>query len=422
MSSNYIIIEKCLLCGNKTYPILELGETALANEYPTYPTKQDVFPLTLTQCRDKVDCGHIQLNCIVDQKRLYQNYSYLSGTSFANHEYFRNYANQINEMFNLDDSTLIFEIGSNDGTLLEKFKEINLNHLIGIDPAENICEIANNKNIQTISEFFNESTANKLSRMWEFRNSAKIVIANNVFAHNSDLETIVKGIKKILRKDGAFVFEVNYAIDILEKGNLSTIYHEHLHYHMLKPLNYFFGKMNLSIFHSERVCGQGGNIRVFVKHKDSDISTIIKEGYNLDIENHLNTLKNENNIDDKIEQFKQIIETQKNNIHELFSLLKKENKSIAMFGAPAKITTMFSHLRMDQTIVKYVVEENALKINKLTPGTHIKIVGVEYMKNNPVDYMLIGAWNFADSIIENNKYFTGKWIIPMPNLKVIDEI
>ena len=130
MSSNYTIIEKCLLCGNKTYPILELGETALANEYPTYPTKQDVFPLTLTQCRDKVDCGHIQLNCIVDQKRLYQNYSYLSGTSFANHEYFRNYANQINEMFNLDDSTLIFEIGSNDGTLLEKFKEINLNHLI----------------------------------------------------------------------------------------------------------------------------------------------------------------------------------------------------------------------------------------------------------------------------------------------------
>jgi len=132
--------------------------------------------------------------------------------------------------------------------------------------------------------------------------------------------------------------------------------------------------------------------------------------------------ENLNNIDDKIEQFKQIIETQKNNIHELFSLLKKENKSIAMFGAPAKITTMFSHLRMDQTIVKYVVEENALKINKLTPGTHIKIVGVEYMKNNPVDYMLIGAWNFADSIIENNKYFTGKWIIPMPNLKVIDEI
>ena len=254
-------VYNCRLCnGELSQPKVFLPHTPLANEFVHTKTKQDIFPLEIVCCKE---CKHYQLNEYIYSERLFKNYLFVTGTSTINVEHFKQYAVNIVKKFDLKSGSKILDIASNDGTLLQHFKNLGMN-VLGIDPAQNIAAEANKKDIETIPEFFTESFAGIiLDRYGQF----DLITANNVFAHVPNLKDFAKGVKKILSPNGVFSFEVSYFLDVCNKTLVDTIYHEHTSYHTVSPLISFFNSLDLEIFDIDKINNHGGSIRIYVKHK-----------------------------------------------------------------------------------------------------------------------------------------------------------
>ena len=227
----------CRLCASlNLQQVLSLEPTPPANAFvpkELIGTNQTAFPLDIFFCPS---CGHVQLLDVVDPKILFENYVYISGTSplFVNH--FKDYANDVLRNYHPPKDGLVIEIGSNDGTLLGFFKSAG-HTVLGIDPAKDISQDATERGIETWCEFFTHDLSTKIKTQLGL---AHVITANNVFAHADDLVGIVDGIRNLLTPEGVFVFEVSYLLDVFEKTLFDTIYHEHLAYHSVSPLQQFF--------------------------------------------------------------------------------------------------------------------------------------------------------------------------------------
>lgn len=409
------IIDKCLLCDGNTTMIFPLGETPLANEFITKIEKQDMFPLNLIQCKN---CDHVQLDCIVDQDRLYRNYSYVSGTSKINVKHFEDYAISVMRMISYQDGThdfdkTILDIGSNDGTFLKTFIKYGFN-VIGIDPALNIKTDALKNGVDTITEFFNEDSAINVIKPLLKGKNIKVITCNNMFAHNEDLHTIVNGVKYLLDEDGIFVIENSYLLDMCEKSLLDLIYHEHMHHHHITSLQKFFDKHEMDIFKVERLPNHGGSIRVFICRKGmKNIETSVVQ-----------SLKEEQDINSKLKDFEKKSVELRSKLTAKLSELKCNNKKIVVYGLPAKSTTLLHYFNIDPNIIEYGIDDAFLKQRKFSPGKHIFIMNDGELKTwqyypEKIDVVLVLAWNFADDIIDKHKEFKGKWIVPLPEYKEI---
>lgn len=402
------IVSNCLLCNGKIEEVISFGNTPLANELMTYNEavnfnceKHQKFDLTLMHC---LECGHCQLKTAVNEDRLYKFYCYVSGTNATNVEHFKKYAQKIIDKFYNNDNKLIIEIASNDGTFLKFFD--NSFTKIGIDPAKNLVEEAAKNGVKNIPVFFNESTAkNEINEACNNK-KANVIVANNVFAHNKDLKTILDGVKFLLDSNGTFVFENSYLLDILDKKIFDLIYHEHIHHHSIMALTKFFNSMEMKIYDVERLPNHGGSIRVYSCHKSNDIKIepIVYELLNLEI-----------SINNKLKEFKSKVDLLKNNIVGIVNELKNMNKKIGILGFPAKATTLLHYFNLSNSI-DYVYDDNPLKQNLYAPGTMIRIQPTsDIYKQNP-DVLIVLAWNFADDLINKHKNYKGKFIIPLPEL------
>jgi len=397
----YYVSKNCLLCQGDIKLILSLGATPLANEFLSVKKIQDIYPLNLMQCQK---CQHIQLDTIVDREVIFKNYLYVSGTSTVNVKHFKDYAESIIKKFNLTSSDTICEIASNDGCFLKNFKEHNIK-IIGIDPALNIAEQANKEEIFTIPEFFTEELANTINQKY---GKCKVIVCNNMLAHNDNVCDIIKGVVKLLSPTGSFVFENSYLLDILNKTLLDLVYHEHIHHFHLTPLIKFFDQFNIEIYHVERLPNHGGSIRVF---------TAFKNQYAID-NSVYQLLQLEKDIDNKLQSFSNNIKNLKDNLNVLLNNFNKNNKKIAIYGMPAKATTLMYALNIDERLIDFAIDDNLLKQNTFSPGKHLPIYDNSAIEKFKPDVILILAWNFAESIMEKIK-FNGTWIIPLPTLKVI---
>ena len=357
---------------------------------------QETYPLDLCQCKS---CGHIQLIDVVSPEILFKNYLYVSGTSDVFIQHFKNYAYETISEYKIKENSLVIDIGSNDGTLLKIFKEKGMK-VLGIEPAINLANLSNKNGVETINEFINLEVVDQILKKY---GTANVVTANNVFAHIDDLSLAMEGIKRILSKDGVFIFEVSYFIDVLENNLFDTIYHEHLDYHTLKPLTKFFELFDMKIIKATRVKTHGGSIRVAVIRLEES-----KEIYEIE------TLKN----------YSKSIDNIRLTLVDLLRKIKKDNKTIAGYGAPAKATTLMYHFDINQNIIDFIVDDSEYKQNLYTPGMHIPILSCEEIyKLNP-DYLIILAWNFAGSIIKKHSEYInmgGKFIIPFPCPTVHDK-
>ena len=199
---------------------------------------------------------------VVDPAELFEDYVYVSGTSPVFVAHFREYADYIVENYNPNKQTLIFDIGSNDGTFLNNFKEKGF-PVLGIDPAQKIASQATARGIETLVGFFDKTIALQIR---EKHGLASVISANNVFAHIDDLNEIIEGVKVLLAKTGIFVFEVSYLVDVFEKTLFDTIYHEHLAYHAVNPLIAFFSGHKMDLIDTTRVNSHGGSIRGIVQN------------------------------------------------------------------------------------------------------------------------------------------------------------
>lgn len=405
-------IHECRLCKDRNVNvILSFGDVALANSYPTSKEeREDLFPLTLMKCDS---CGHVQLKETINPNRLFLNYLYSSSDSPSLIKHFKEYAEDIKNRFNTDKKINILDIGSNDGILLKEFENIGFGKLIGIDPAENISERAKSiKDASIITDFFNIESASRIKSKF---GPVDIICANNVFAHVDELDSMMEGIAYCLSDNGVFVFENAYLYDTIKGLYFDQAYHEHLQYYGVIPLIKYLASYNMDIFDIKRVNTQGGSFRIYAKkmsNKNFKVSQTVVEF--IGQEDDFNLYSNQTYQD-----FIEKLNVLKYNLQNLIKDVRLKGGKISCYGCPAKFALFSKFFELDDNIIEYVVDDSPLKQGRFSPGKKIPIVNREYFYKNPTDYCIISVWNMSDTIINNNKEYKGKFIIPMPELKII---
>ena len=219
---------------------------------------EKVFPLELNFCRN---CSHLQLSYVVSPDILFRNYVYVSGTSPIMVKHLEDYAKEVTDLVGLRKDDFVFEFGSNDGTLLRHFKNLGFDNILGMDPAENIAQVATSAGLKTMSRFFNFESAKDVRS--EF-GPARLICANHCCAHIDDFQGIVRGVKELLAEDGIWVFEVGYLLNVVKNSLFDTIYHEHLDFHSVEPIRRFCLAQGLQLLSASSVSIQGGSLRCFV--------------------------------------------------------------------------------------------------------------------------------------------------------------
>jgi SAM-dependent methyltransferase len=373
--------------------------------------KQECFPLDLYFCRD---CTHVQLLDVVDSSLLFEHYVYVSGTSPSYVRHLEEYADTVSRFVGLREGELVVEIGSNDGTLIEAFKRNHGATTLGIDPARNLVEAATAKGIETIPAFFTSALSAELA---EERGRARVIAANNVFAHIDDLDDVVDGVRALLAPDGIFVFEVSYLLDVVDKVLFDTIYHEHLSYHAVSPLVTFFQAHGLELIEVFHVPTHGGSLRGVVQHKGGRcrVGPSVARALALEVKGGLQELATYRTLSDRVNAIGHTLK-------QLLTRLRRQGRSIAGFGAPAKATTLMYHFGIGSEFIEFIADDSPLKQGMYTPGMHIPVLPAEALAERRPDYLLILAWNFAESIIAKNHAFReagGRFILPLPQVEVV---
>lgn len=392
---------------------LDLGFTPPADKFLTDKTITEpeiYYPLQVLLCSD---CGQSQLSYVVPPDVLYaEDYVYEMSITKMGQDHWAEFARSVSTKLELKPNSLVIDIGSNVGVLLEEFKK-NKARILGVDPASTIAKIANDKGVETICDVFNIDLAHKILKK---HGHASVITGTNVFAHINDLDELMKGVNILLDDKGVFIFESPYLVNLINSLEYDTIYHEHLSYLSVKPLVNFFRMFGMEIFHIEERDIHGGSFRVFINRiGNRPISPIISKMINKEEEMDLYSL-------DTLKKFANNVENNRKELLDLLYSLKMKGKKIAAVAAPAKGMTLLNYCHIGNNILDFATEKSTLKIGRYTPGMHLPLVSDDELINKKVDYALILAWNFADEIMDNLKEFQekgGKFIIPIPSPKII---
>ena len=406
-------IDKCQICSsNNLIDVINLGVQPLANSLLNNLQKEkqiEKYPINIVRCKK---CTLLQIDYIVDQKKVYHlDYPYLPGiTTTVNNEQ-KDLADYLCKELNLKNNEFVVDIGSNDGSLLKHFKNNKLK-VLGVEPT-NIAKIANQNNIETIQSFFNEETAEKIL---DSHGKAKLITSTNVFAHMSTLGDVMDAIKKLLDSDGYFCFENHYIIEILNKVQYDTFYHEHLRTYSLISLEKLFNMYDLNLFDAQIVTRYGGSIRCIVsnskKNKTSRLNDLIEKEKKILINNSTFTYDN----------FAKKIITSKKKMIEMISKLKDDKKKIIAKSCPARAVVLLNYCGLNSTHIDYISEQpTSLKLDYFVPGTNLKIKSDDTLIDDKPDYLLLLAWHLSDPIMNkwNKRGLKSKYIVPLPEVKII---
>ena len=385
----------CRSCGEtKLKRVISLGYQPLANNLlKNKNDKADLYPLEMNYCPG---CHNCQLSISVDPKKMFSNYLYTSSTSKIFRDHFSKAAKKYTKEFKLNSKkSYIIDIGSNDGIALKPFKDLGYKNILGVEPAKNLAKLANKKKIKTFNGFLNTKNLKKIKK------GADIILASNVFAHSDNLKEMAECMKKLIKKDGTIIIEVQYLLNTLKDLTFDNIYHEHYNYWSLTSLVNFFKQFNLEIYKAERINTHGGSIRVYIKNKKIKIDKTVKFLLLEEERFGLKKYSTYKNFADKIYKIR-------SNVVKNLDRLKKENKIIVGYGAPAKATTALNFFGINNQI-DFIVEDNKLKHNKFIPGVKIPISSKIKIKNK-LPIILVLAWNFFDDIKKNNQNLSKKFV------------
>jgi SAM-dependent methyltransferase len=406
-------IRNCRSCQSKELlPILELGSLPLANALLRHDQLNETesrFPLSLVFC---ADCTLVQILETVSPDVLFGHYLYFSSFSDTMVNHAKALVERLIPEYQLDKNSSVMEIASNDGYLLQFYKEQGV-PVLGIEPAENIARVAEEvKGIPTLVEFFNESLAKRLAAKNQF---ADIVHAHNVFAHVPDPNEFVAGLKIILRPGkGVAVIEAPYLVDLVENREFDTIYHEHFSYFSLTAVNNLVQRHGLSVVNVEHVDIHGGSLRYFIAHEGVTISAAVND-----------LLKKEAEMGVKNYSYYQVFAERVLELREdllaLLHNLKKDGKKIAAYGASAKGSTLLNFFGIDKQFLDYVFDRSNVKQNHYTPGGQLPICSPDQLLELKPDYLLLLTWNFKKEILEQQSEFHqsgGRFIVPIPQVEI----
>jgi 2-polyprenyl-3-methyl-5-hydroxy-6-metoxy-1,4-benzoquinol methylase len=404
----------CRFCkSKKAIDILNLGKIPLSNNFikKNQITKIKKYDLKIFICPK---CLLVQTKDVVNKNIIFnKNYLYHSSFSRSWLEHSKNLTLDLIKEFNLDKSTFVLEIASNDGYLLNFFKKKKI-PCIGIEPSASVARIAKKKGIETYINFFNNNLAKKLIKK---NLTPKIIIALNVLAHTPELVNFIKGIKILIKNNGVGIIEFPHLLNLIKKFQFDTIYHEHFSYFSLHSVINLFKKYDMDIFFCKRILTHGGSLRIYIKDVSNKYYKIKKKVYQiLSVEKKMgiNKLSFYKNLEKKIDRIK------KKNKSKIEFLSK--TKKIIGYGAAAKSTIFCNSLKLDVNHIKFVVDKNKFKLNRCIPGTQIPILDIKNIKKIKPDYILIFPWNLKKEIL-NQLNFTKKWnckfIVCDPLIRVI---
>ena len=395
---------KCKFCNTTVEkPTFDIGNTAISNDLipkdrlnsleKTYPLIFYVCPLCLLAQTEQYKEGYEIFG---------DDYVYFS--SYSSHwlRHAKQYVEDITIRLNLDKSSFVMEVASNDGYLLKNFVEKNIKCL-GVEPTRSTAQEAIKKDIPTIIDFFNLELADRLEKEG---NQADLIIANNVLAHVPDINDFVASLKKVLKKDGTITIEFPHLLSLIEKNEFDTIYHEHFFYFSVLTLVKIFSKYNLSIYDLDELETHGGSIRVYIAHTNSNIhknsdkknlNRILNKEltYGLDSLEYYRKLQH-NAFDIKLDSLQYLIKN------------KLGGKRIIAFGAVAKGNTFLNYCGVKSDIIEAVIDETPNKIGKYLPQSKIPILSFSSIKDLKPDIIVILPWNHKDEII-NKLEFTKEW-------------
>jgi C-methyltransferase-like protein/methyltransferase family protein/putative zinc binding protein len=408
----------CRLCEGPLAAGLSLTPTPPANELVTREfvesgAKQDTFPLDVMVCET---CAHVQLSAVVDPARLFRNYPYRSGASAQFVAHLHNYADDILERFK---PRKVLEIGSNDGTMLARFKAAGC-ACIGVEPDAGAAAASRNAGIMTACRFFDAVFA---AEYGPAAGPFDAIIANHVFAHADDLRGMATAVKSLLAPGGVFVFEVGYLLDMVERTQFDCVYHEHLSYHHLGPLVAFFRSVGMTITDAERVDTQGGALRCYVicaggnfvtSDRMRDILSGEYAGYRLPA-----------SVQVKLARMGERIEERRQMLGETVAAICRLGERLAAYGAPAKAVTFLHQMGLGAGQIDFSVDDNPLKHGLFIPGKRIPILPTRALYDRKPDYCLVLGWNFAEQIMKNNERYAhegGTWVIPLPELRMVQGV
>ncbi len=403
----------CILCNStRLFPYLDVGSMALANAYlpAPHPTHELKLPLIVAFCEQ---CFLSQLTYHVEPRVVFQNYAYFSSTSPQIRAHFESYATSLWNRFPRQSAHLVVDIASNDGVLLAPMKALG-STVLGIDPAVNIATVATNNGIPTIPKFFTPTLAKEIQSI---HGAASIITANNVIAHTAHIHPFVEGIRALLASDGRVVLQCKYLGDLLEQNAFDTVYHEHISYFLLAPLMRLLSDHDLRIFDVEHVEAEGGSLRIFAAHAaTAPLPTPrVQDLLAKEKRNGLYMKKTYTTYAKRPPMLKQ-------QLMKLLKKLQKDKKRVVAYGASAKGGNMLQYCGITEDLVEYIVDAAPAKIGLYMPGSHVPIRHPDTLKHNPPDYIVLLAWNFADSLMEKEAWFAkqgGKFIIAVPTLRVV---
>ena len=411
MSTSSYVIENCQICrGTDLKSVLFVGYLPPVNQMHTIGSRaaeQPAYPAELLLCPR---CQLVQISLVVDARILFPpEYPYTSRTTKILRDNFADLYAESKTLVPLDKTSLVVDVGSNDGTLLSNFK--NGGHPVqGIEPTERAGE-ANAAGVPTLMAFFNAESA---STVIKGAGKARIVTATNVFAHIDDVHSVVKNIVTMLDDKGVFISESHYLHGLLETLQYDTVYHEHLRYYSVGSLKFLLESEGLEIFHVKRIPTHGGSIRVYASRrgaypvKPSVAEILAAEGVEP--------------LSDQLVAFRERMVRSKLQLYRLLANLKSEGKRVVGVGAPSRASTLINYVGLDDGILDAVLEvKGSHKVGKYMPGTMIPVLEEAYLFEKQPDVALLLSWHIADELIPKlrAKGFRGQFIVPLPEPRLV---
>jgi len=406
-------IDACQICGHKKLKtVLAFGHQAIVQRYLTAKQlhqPETVYPLNFCFCPK---CGLSQLDYVVDPKIVFPaNYPYRTHLTNMLVRNFRELADSLGKRYRLKKSDLVIDIGSNDGTLLEGFKAKGM-RVLGIEPTD-VAKEAKRNGIPTIQAYFNEQTAQAAAKKY---GRAKIVTMTNSFAHIPDPLGIVRGIGTLLADDGIFVSESQYLMSMMQTLELDTIYHEHLRFYALKPLQELFRRAGFSLVDAKRISAAGGSIRVFAMKGKKPASSRTKKLLAEEEAAGLYDVK-------KMRRYAQKMIDAKNALLVLLIKCKQSGARIAGVSSAGRSNTLLNFAKIDSTLLDYTGEKSGSpKIGLFTPGAHILVVDEKQLLKDQPEYALMLSWHIGQELMKKLRAtgFKGKFILPLPKIKIVN--
>lgn len=407
---------QCRFCKTELkHVFIDLINSPASNSFLTREQLNEpevFFPLKVFTCHN---CFLVQVDEYKKSDAIFNNeYVYFSSFSTSWLEHSRRYTERMIERFSYSGRSLVVEIASNDGYLLQYFQQRQI-PVLGIEPTANTAEVAVSKGINTVVDFFGKALATRLAAEGK---KADLLLGNNVLAHVPDIVDFVGGMKVLLKEDGVITMEFPHLMQLVDNNQFDTIYHEHFSYLSFHTVQQIFESQGLVLFDVEEIPTHGGSLRIYARHRENtarpvspNVETLLKK----ESAAGLTTLAYFDNFQQKALKVKL-------ELTDFLIRQKQEGHKVAAYGAAAKGNTLLNYCGIKSDLIDFVVDANPHKQGKWLPASHIPVVAEDTLRQQRPDYVLILPWNLREEIVRQLDYIRewgGKFVVPIPHLQII---